>query len=377
MYNHSPTLLIVLQGSLLEYFHKGEIKQQYLNPGNTFRKVHVLSLIDSEVSPKKVQRMAGTAQLTITPIGRVSWRDPSSFLRARRAVRTAARSFNPDLVRSYDIGIGGYLATLAGTAVRKPVVVSLHIDPREAVRYSGIRGFIGAALLRYLIEPRTLRYASHILCVSSFLRQHLITRGVPRKTLSVIPNTVDLHRFAPRSHSFPRVPNILSVGRLDVQKYQECLIRAVQTLPVRLTLVGSGSKERELRRLCRTFRMGGKVHFISAVPHAQIHRYYQQADLFAIATKYEGFCIPVAEAMACGLPIVASDIPAIREVLGSSGLLVRNTVVAFRAALSRLLDDAALRSRFSRRARIAARRFDTRRNAAAEAAMYQTLRGVR
>jgi glycosyltransferase involved in cell wall biosynthesis len=117
----------------------------------------------------------------------------------------------------------------------------------------------------------------------------------------------------------------------------------VHGLDANLVLIGDGPLKARLARLVDELGMTHQVTFCSAVPHAQIQRYYRDADIFAIATHYEGFCIPVLEAMAAGLPVVASRIPPIEEIMGDTGFLVENQPAAFASALRRLVDDAALR----------------------------------
>lgn len=112
---------------------------------------------------------------------------------------------------------------------------------------------------------------------------------------------------------------------------------------------------------------------IPAVPHREIPERYRAADVFAIATHYEGFCIPVLEAMATGLPIVASDVPSIREILGDAGLLVPTRADAFRDAISRLLSDAPLRAELGARARRRALELDGARMEAMERDVYCSL----
>ncbi len=86
-----------------------------------------------------------------------------------------------------------------------------------------------------------------------------------------------------------------------------------------------------------------RVDFMRQVPNVEIAEHYQKADIFAMATHYEGFCIPVLEAMAAGLPIVASATGQIPEVLGDTGLLVENNATAFSNALANLQNDVQWR----------------------------------
>ena len=104
--------------------------------------------------------------------------------------------------------------------------------------------------------------------------------------------------------------------RLDRAKYPECLLEAIAPLDIHLTLIGQGELEDALRSQAAQLGIIDRVDFIRQVPNSEIQAYYDRADVFLMATHYEGFCIPVLEAMAAGLPVIASDTGPIPEVLG-------------------------------------------------------------
>jgi phosphatidylinositol alpha-mannosyltransferase len=146
--------------------------------------------------------------------------------------------------------------------------------------------------------------------------------------LSVIPNGIDLERFHPngcRPRRGPRV--ILSVGRFEARKGHRVLLEAFARVRARcdavLVLVGDGPLAASLRRKASRLDAQG-IHFTGAVPPHALPDYYRAADLFvAPALKNESFGIVLLEAMASGLPIVASDIPGYRSVLGEGACYVR------------------------------------------------------
>lgn len=152
----------------------------------------------------------------------------------------------------------------------------------------------------------------------------------------IIPNGIDFNRFAaPEIRPIARFndgrPNILYVGRLDKRKGFRNLIRAFpyikQEIPdARLLVVGAFDDDDKAPfiRYARTHRLRG-VHFVGYVSRQELPRYYRTAQLFcAPSTGFESFGIVLLEAMAAGLPIVASDIMGYRQVLtnGKEGLLV-------------------------------------------------------
>ncbi|MBI2504361.1 MAG: glycosyltransferase family 4 protein, partial [Candidatus Latescibacteria bacterium] len=193
-----------------------------------------------------------------------------------------------------------------------------------------------------------------------------------RRTVTVY-NKVYPDQFAGQAGSGREPLQVLAVMRLDPQKDPECLIRAVAPLDLRLKLVGKGELEGQLRALVRELGVEHKVEFVPMVPNSQIHSHYLGADIFALATRYEGFCIPVLEAMAAGLPVVASQTPPIPEILGGTGVLVERTPEAFTRALRDLAADAALRASLGKAARERAASLDGRKMEEREARLYEAL----
>jgi phosphatidyl-myo-inositol alpha-mannosyltransferase len=189
----------------------------------------------------------------------------------------------------------------------------------------------------------------------------------------VIPNGIDAARFAsPNTKPIARFddgrPNILFVGRMEDRKGFRYLMRAYPQIKaeipdVRLLVVGAFGDEEKAPfiRAARTHHMRG-IHFIGWVSREELPRYYLTASLFcAPSTGFESFGIVLLEAMAAGLPIVASDIPGYRQVLtdGVEGRLVRpGDEKEMAEAVIGLLKDPALRSRMAARGRLTADGYD-------------------
>lgn len=185
--------------------------------------------------------------------------------------------------------------------------------------------------------------------------RHFISRYFPGDYL-IIPNGVDLDRFAdaePFEELRDGTINILFVGRFEERKGLIHLLRAYHRLrkrhvDARLLVIGSGPKQREYRRFVG-LRQIRDVEFLGRVTDDAKARYFASADIFcAPATGQESFGIVLLEAMAAGVPIVASDIHGYKSVVqrGVQGLLVEpRNHRALAAALYRLAGDPELRHR--------------------------------
>lgn len=139
-----------------------------------------------------------------------------------------------------------------------------------------------------------------------------------------IPNGVDLDKFKPQVKPFkinlPH-PIILSVGALEQGKRLELIIKAVSKTKASLLLVGKGNLEEKLLKIGEKF-IPGRLKIIS-LPFNDMPKIYTSCDLFTYPTvPWESFGIVMLEAMASGLPVVATDDPIRREIVGNAGLFV-------------------------------------------------------
>lgn len=204
----------------------------------------------------------------------------------------------------------------------------------------------------------------------------------------VIPNGIDIERFAPQNikpieRFHDGRPNILYVGRLDKRKGFEHLLHAFgqisSAIPdARLLVVGAfdDQDKKPFLLLARQNRIKS-VHFVGYVSREQLPRYYHTATLFcAPSTGFESFGIVLLEAMAAGLPIVASDITGYRQVLtdGHEGTLVQPCdPEAIARACIILLNDAGTRQRMGMAGQITAARYDWAHIADAVLSYYDEL----
>lgn len=248
----------------------------------------------------------------------------------------------------------GCHAVAASRALGLPVLVKLACS-----------GEIGdlAALSR---EPdaRRLRALLHdadrVLCLSNELELEALAAGLARERLARVKNGVDLVRFRPEGPkaALPELAApgevrrlILAVGRLDQQKRLDVLLRAfarvLAKVPgARLALAGEGPLAQELRELTRTLGLEGKVAFLGA--RDDVPDLLRAAEAFVLASESEGLSNALLEALASGVPVVASAIAANRELVMDEreGLLVPvGDVDELAAALERLLLDRALAAR--------------------------------
>jgi glycosyltransferase involved in cell wall biosynthesis len=161
-----------------------------------------------------------------------------------------------------------------------------------------------------------------------------------------------------------QAPVIVAAGRLAEAKNYPLLIEAFailrQRTPASLFILGQGDQEAAVRALIADRGLDGCVHLCGF--RRNPWSYMARADVFALTSRYEGFGNVLVEAMACGVPVVATSSPGTQEIVtsGDDGLLVeRHEPAAFAAALARVLDDAVLRRCLAETARRHAERYRT------------------
>ena len=133
---------------------------------------------------------------------------------------------------------------------------------------------------------------------------------------------------------------ILSVGALIPRKAQDLLIRALPALPdATLVLAGHGASEGDYRALASQLGVADRVSFLGSVPHDDLPALFAAADVMALVSASEGLANAWVEALACGTPIVASDVGGIRELVKSpaAGRIVDRNPEAIAAAIKDIL----------------------------------------
>jgi glycosyltransferase involved in cell wall biosynthesis len=212
--------------------------------------------------------------------------------------------------------------------------------------------------LRALV-PRSMARAARIITASEFARRDIVARYPVRpEKIVAIPLAAD-PRFRPLrpAESAPvlaryglRPGFLFSLGRLNRRKNLERLLLAYGRLrrggAPDAPLVIGGKPDYGVGEVLRRAKRSGDVstvRFVGLIPDADLPAFYSAAGCFVYPSLFEGFGLPLLEAMACGTPVVTSDRTALPELVGDAGLLIDpESVDALAAAIARVLGDAAL-----------------------------------
>lgn len=342
-------LIVFPNDPLRSYLEKGEIKPRYFNPKDIFDEIHVISLFDSDEKEENVKKMAGKAILKIHLIGKTNLLNVKS---KKTQVINLIKKIRPDVIRSYNPLLQGWLATKAGKALGIPVVISLMADYDRDLRYSAkknlrLKTYFKLKYSKRFLETFAIKNADEVIIIYEFIRKYAEKTGANK--INLIYNRVDLSKFSPSVEPVFRdsKPVVICVGRLMKEKNQECLIRAIKDLDVTLLLVGDGPQYTELTKLTKKLNIQNKVRFERSIPHKEINGFYNASTLFALPIKYGGFAIPVLEAAASGLPVILpkQKFDPNPDLIGDFAMLIDNNPDSFKNAISKILSNESLRAK--------------------------------
>lgn len=291
-------------------------------------------------------------------------------LRAALGLAREVRSWRPDLVHLHTSHAHtiGMLARCLGTWPRYVVSRRVALPVRRGPKYG--------------------RWVDRFIAVSEAVRRILVAGGIPLERVSVVYSGVPVDRLAA---SIPDDRLLWEMGEGEVlagnasaltrEKDHATLIRAfgwaVGRLPkLRLLIAGDGPLRRDLERLRDELGLGDKVRFLGF--RDGIWGTFKALDVFVVSSRGEGLGVSLVEAMACGLPVVATRVGGIPEVVldGETGILVPpGDPRALGEALVRLASDRKLREEMGRGARELARDFDVGRMVRGTEAVYREVIG--
>jgi glycosyltransferase involved in cell wall biosynthesis len=278
-------------------------------------------------------------------------------LRLRRVLARRHRQEPYDVI--YQFSNIETLAVPAGVAREVPLVIHpethsagelrfLISERRLSLRCQPVHTFVIAVTimsLRALVQRVKIRQASLLVCISGVFRSHLVKDyGFPAEATVVIPNPVRLERFSPSDREPGEPPIVLVLGRVAVRKGIEDVVAAAhmlseRNLDVKLRIVGGPGLWSDYTKLLEDLPQESS-EYAGRIPPTEIPEELERADLLLQVSKYEPFALTVAEALAAGVPVVASsEVGAIEGV--DSGVVIEvapSDVEGIVAAIAAMLE---------------------------------------
>ena len=260
---------------------------------------------------------------------------------ARRALRKIiADGYDFDLIDAHYFYPDGVAAVMLGRHFRKPVTITARgTDINLIPQYAAPRRMILWAA----------EQAAGLITVCQALKDSLVELGIAEDRVRVLRNGVDLALFRPGDREAARrrfdleQPTMLSVGYLIPRKGHDIVIKALPNLPeMRLLIAGDGPDEGDLRSLADRLGVADRVRFLGRVPHERLAELYTAADILVLASSREGWANVLLEAMACGTPVVASNVWGTPEVVATPAagrLMAERTPEALAASVREVFAD--------------------------------------
>ena len=270
----------------------------------------------------------------------------SLYIAARRSLRALLRNgYDFEIIDAHYFYPDGVAAVLLGRYFGKPVTVT--------ARGSDINFIARDRLPRRMIRWACTN-ADAIAAVSQALKDALVALGASPDKIRVLRNGVDLVKFqegdreAARRHIGVNEITLLSVGNLVPLKGHDLAIRALALLDnASLIIVGDGPEAGKLHSLAETLAVAHRVRFLGRLPHDELPELYGAADVLLLLSSSEGWPNVLLEAMACGTPVVATDVGGTREVVATSAngaIVTDRDPVAIAQAITRTLRRGTNRS---------------------------------
>lgn len=196
--------------------------------------------------------------------------------------------------------------------------------------------------------------ATGILAVSEALRRDMADMGMAHGKIAIHYTGLDQDLFRPLQHtrirkelsqkfglSLPQTGDLIcSIGALIARKGQRYIIEALPNFPdLTLLLVGRGEDEGMLRRLAHSLGVGDRVHFLGSLDHHVLPVVLSACRAMVLATANEGLANAWVEALACGVPVVTTDVGGVREIITSddAGFIVPRTANGISAGIAKIL----------------------------------------
>lgn len=277
---------------------------------------------------------------------------PADMTRALWQARALVRAWRPDVMHAHMVHANLFARALTRLTSCPPLVSTGH-SFREGGRLR---------MLAYRLTDSWTALTTH---VSNDGRAGMIAAGaVPASRIVVVPNGIDVARFRPDPTLGQSTraqlgvaadePLLLNVGRLVPEKAQDVLIRAFgqidSAVPARLLIAGDGPLRAPLTEMAASLGLISRITLLG--PRDDIPALLNAADAFALSSNIEGMPLVLAEALACGCPVVSTDAPGAAEVLGTYGAIVPRGDLA---GLAQAMTDV-LRTGRGTPAQVAARR---------------------
>ncbi len=266
--------------------------------------------------------------------------DPITIARAIHTIRKCVGSFRPDIVHCHSSA-----AAIMGRLAIRGKIRTIYTAHGWGFNI-GVSWWVKYPIL--FLEKWCASYTDTYLCVSKFVKQLAVQYGVaPEEKMRVVYNGI-ASMPCDRIYDEDERVHVVCAGRLDPPKKPELLLEALrQCAPemrknIKVTIVGGGAKMDMLRTIMPI--VGAEVECTGSLPHDEVMRRLCAADISVCLSQWEGFPYSILESFSCGVPVIASNVGGVSEIVTEkNGILVDNDVESVKHALEYLVQNRTVR----------------------------------
>ncbi len=325
-------------------------------------KVAVVTLNTQHVAARETVNDISVYRARTVELTRLGFQGAVSFSLLPTLLEACKRE-RPDIVHANSIFFFTTIAAaLAKRIVKTPLITTVHGGSTSHLE-GGLRLFVN--MYENSLGRWVLNQSDGVIAVSGEVMHYVESLGTPHPNVTVIPNAVDIREFQPgsRQGKSSGPVRVAFVGRLLQNKGPQYFVEAaayvVHTCPsVRFCVVGEGPLLAQLMARVRQLGLEDHFTFLGLVPN--VAAFLRSCDILVRPSLTEGMPLTALEAMACGLPVIASDVGGTSEILhhGETGFLVKpKNIVELSSCITKLVIDHQLRITMGRRARAFAERY--------------------
>lgn len=251
------------------------------------------------------------------------------------------KSFKPKII----IGIyelpHGLLAMLAGKVLGIPSAVSIIGNPA----YEKVRKGLWMKTMLWI-----MKHTSFVTVTGNKSKEFLVSKGINENKLFVLPNTLDFSGFV-KIPNFDKKYDIVSLGRISEEKHVELIVRVIAKLiteipSLKAGIAGTGPEIEKIKTLVTELNLNRTIDILGFIPDNQLSEFFNSGKVFLLTSETEGFPRTIVQAAACGVPIVASNVGDMTDIIedGVNGFLVEkyNNVDEYTYKVSQLLGNEKL-----------------------------------
>lgn len=246
----------------------------------------------------------------------------------------------PDIVHTHLFGADFYGILAAKIAGCKTIISTEH-----NINYS-------EGLTKRLVKRYVYKYANQIIAVSGAVRDYLVKERIDQAKIKVVHNGINTHKFLARRNYFQKEKLLIgTVGKLEEQKGIEDLISAMSLIKnnnINCQIAGEGPLRESLQALITKLKLEDKVRLIGW--QSEINKFFSKLDIFVLPSRWEGFGLVVLEAGLAGLPVIASGVDGLKEIIenNKNGVLVEpGNAEVLATAIRRLANDIKRQERLA------------------------------